>query len=330
MHALPSPGPADLATQWAVQPLAILAAVVLAAWYVRSVRRLGTSGIGRVAGGGQWPVRRSALYGGGLALLLWTTCGFPQAYASSLYWVWTTQTLTLFLLVPFVILSGQPLQLERRHSGRDGLVDRFLRSRLGRFLSNPLVGPALVPLLSGVLFFGPVPAWAVATPVFGWVLQLLLVAVGALILLPLIGLDDEPSSLAVGLTLAIGSLELVLDAIPGIALRLHSSLVTSYFDHRLVHSWSPSPLHDQQIAGAILWCVSEVIDLPFLLIVFRRWVRADARDAAVIDAVLEAERLARSGLHEPGDETGDAAASQADVPWWLTDPTMKNRLRRER
>jgi cytochrome c oxidase assembly factor CtaG len=317
-HALPSPGLAGLATQWSVQPFAILAAVLAAAWYLRSVRRL--------AGAGEaWPVRRSVLFAVGLALFLWTTCGFLQAYASSLYWVWTTQTLTLFLLVPFILLSGQPLQLARKHSGRDGAVDRFLRSRVGRLLSNPLVGPALVPLLSGVLFFGPLPAWAIAAPPVGWALQVVLVAVGGLILLPLIGLDDDPSSLAVGLTLAIGSFELVLDAIPGIALRMHAGLVTSYFDYRSAHSWAPGPLHDQQIAGAILWCVSEIIDLPFLLIVYRRWLRADARDAAAIDAVLDAERIARTGLPD-----ADANPNQADAPWWLTDPTMQHRLRRKR
>lgn len=317
-HALPSPGLAALATQWAVQPLAILAVVVAAAWYLRSVRRL-------VRDGDAWPVRRSVLFAVGSALFVWTACGFTQAYASSLYWVWTAQTLTLFLLVPFVLLSGQPLQLARKHSGRDGAVDRFLRSRLGRLLSNPLVGPALVPLLSGALFFGPLPAWAIATPLFGWVLQMVLVTVGGLILLPLIGLDDEPSSLAVGLTLAIGSFELVLDAIPGIALRMHSGLVTSYFENRSAHSWSPSPLHDQQVAGSILWCVSEIIDLPFMLIVYRRWLRADAREAAAIDAVLDAERIARTGLPD-----ADGTVDRADAPWWLTDPTMQHRLRRKR
>lgn len=317
-RALPSPGPASLATQWAVQPLAILAAVLVAAWYLRRVRKL-------AADGGTWPMRRAALFGAGVALLVWTTCGFPQAYASSLYWVWTTQALVLFLLVPFVLLAGRPLELARLHSGRDGILDRFLRCRVGRLLSNPLVGPALVPLLSGVLFFGPLPAWTIIAPAFGWLVQLLLVVAGALILLPLIGPDDEPSSLRVGLTLAIGSFELVLDAIPGIALRLHTSLATSYFDHRAARPFSPGPLHDQQIAGSILWCVSEVIDLPFLLIVFRRWIRADARDAAAVDAVLDAERISRTGLDESCDE-----ANRADVPWWLSDPAMQNRLRRRR
>lgn len=316
-HALPSPGIAGLATQWALQPFAILAAVLAAAWYLRSVRRLTRTGQA-------WPVRRSVLFAVGVALFIWTTSGFLNVYASSLYWVWTTQALTLFLLVPFVLLSGQPLQLARKHSGRDGAVDRFLRSRVGRLLSNPLVGPALVPLLSGVLFFGPLPAWAITAPAFGWALQIVLVGVGALILLPLVGLDDEPSSLAVGLTLAIGSFELVLDAIPGIALRLNSGLVTSYFDHRATHSWSPSPLSDQHIAGSILWCVSEIIDLPFMLIVYRRWLRADAREAAAIDAILDAERIARTGLPD-----ADGTVDQADAPWWLTDPTMQHRLRRK-
>jgi putative membrane protein len=318
ISALPSPTVGALATQWAMQPLALVAAIAAAAWYVRSARRL-------VGAGGNWPIRRTVLFGAGLALLVWASCGFLQAYASSLYWVWTTQTLALFLVVPGVILLGQPIQLARHQSGRAGPVERFLRSRAGRILGNPLVGPALVPLLSVVLFFGPVPGWAVAAPVFGWILHLVLVGVGALILLPLFGLDRDPSSLAVGLTLAIGSFELVLDAIPGIALRLHTSLVTSYFDHRTTRSWAPSAIHDQHVAGAILWCISEVIDLPFMLIVYRRWLRADARDAAVIDAVLDAERIARSGL----DETGEAAG-EADAPWWLTDPAMQHRLRRER
>jgi len=318
MHALPSPGFAGLATQWAVQPLAIVAAIAAAGWYFHAARRVRRDG-------GAWPARRSAMFAAGVVLFLWSTCGFLQSYASSLFWVWTTQTLTLFLLVPFVLLSGQPLQLARKHSGRGGLVDRFLRSRAGRLLSNPLVGPALVPLLSGVLFFGPLPAWAITAPAFGWSLHLALVTAGGLILLPLIGLDDEPSSLAVGLTLAIGSFELVLDAIPGIALRMHTTLVTPYFEHRSARGWSPSPLHDQQIAGSILWCVSEIIDLPFMLIVYRRWVRADARDAAAIDAVLDAERISRSGLPD-----APKGANQADAPWWLTDPAMQSRLRRRR
>jgi putative membrane protein len=315
--ALHSPEVSGLVIRWSVQPLAVVAVLGLAAWYAAAVRTLARRGT-------RWPVRRTVLFALGLVAFAWTTNGFPQAYASSLYWVWTSQTLSLLLLVPLILLVGQPLQLARAVGSRG--VSRFLRSGVARLLANPLVGPAVVPLLSAALFFGPAPAWAIRTAAVGWILQLALIVVGGLILMPLVGVDEEPSSLAVGLSLAIGSFELVLDAIPGIALRLHTTLVTSYFDHRVQHSWAPSALHDQQVAGAILWCVSEVIDLPFLLLVYRRWLRADARDAAQVDAVLDAERLARGGV--AGSADGDAAEAPADAPWWLTDPTMQSRLRR--
>jgi cytochrome c oxidase assembly factor CtaG len=300
---VPVPTPSALLTAWTVQPLAILAALFLALWYARAAHR----------SKGRWPRSAAIQFGVGLAALLYATCGFAGAYLDDLFWVWTAQQLALLLVVPYLILAGRPLQLA------GPAVHRFLGTGFVRFFANPLIGPALVPLLSVALFFGPLPRWAIEVPAFGWVEQLVLVAIGALIVLPLVGTDEPRTSLAIGLALAIGSFELVLDAVPGIALRLHRTLSTSYFDARVSHPWSPAALHDQQTAGGVLWCVAELLDLPFLIIVFRQWLKADERDAADIDAVLEAERAARG---EPDiDET-------RDVPWWISDPTMQRRLQR--
>ncbi|HJQ43020.1 MAG TPA: cytochrome c oxidase assembly protein [Jatrophihabitantaceae bacterium] len=315
MAALPSPELSGLVTEWRVQPVAIAGLAVLGFEYVRSLQRVRARGV-------RWPAHRSLVFAIGISLAVWASCGFFEAYGSSLYWSWTAQALLLLLVVPLVLLTGHPVELARLARGGPTVVDRALASRAGRFFGNPLVGPALVPLLSAVLFFGPLPRWAIDTPAIGWILDVLLVLVGALIVLPLVDLDARPSSLAVGLVLAIGSFELVLDAIPGIALRLRTSLATSWFDARDVHSWSIHPLRDQQIAGATLWVVAELIDLPFLLLVYRRWLRADARDAAEADAVLDAERAARAALR-------GGAEPDTDEPWWLTDPTMRDRMRRQ-
>jgi cytochrome c oxidase assembly factor CtaG len=314
--ALDRPAGSGLLTQWTVQPVALALVLLLAVGYLRARRRVERP----------WPMARTATFFLGLALLAWISCGFLQVYNDDLYWVWTTQTLLLWLVVPILLLSGHPVQLARA-ANLHGRVDAVLRSRPVRVLGNPLVGPALVPLLSFVLFFGPLPGWTIQQPVVGWLVQLSLLAVGAVMVLPLVGLDEEASSLAVGLALAIGSFELVLDALPGIILRLRSGLVTSWFDLRAVHSWTPDALRDQRVAGAILWCMAELIDLPFLLLVFSRWLRADARDAARVDAVLEAERAARRALAADEDEPPDNAR---DEPWWLSDPAMQQRLRRQR
>ncbi len=312
---LAPPDLAGLFSHWTVQPVALVVVALLAVNYVRNVRRLP----------GGWPVWRGVVFFAGLALLLWTSCGFPQVYASSLYWVWTAQTLTLWLVVPVLVLSGHPVQLARA-VGRSHAVDRILSWRGCRIVGNPLVGPALVPLLSGVLFFGPLPGWAIMSEPCGWLVQLALLAVGALMVQPLVGLEEDASSLVVGLALFIGSFELVLDALPGVILRLHEGIVTSFFAYRDIHYWTPPALHDQRVAGAVLWCIAEIIDLPYLLLVFRRWLRADARDAAEVDAVLEAERAARRAIAPDEPEP----VVERDAPWWLTDPAMQQRIRRQK
>jgi putative membrane protein len=313
IEALPAPGFSGLATAWTWQPVVLVCAALLTGWYVRRVRAVRRAGKA-------WPTGRIVLFGVGIGALVWTTCGFAGAYVDSLFWVWTAQQLALLLVVPYLILAGGVLQL-----GGVG-VQRAVGTRFVRTLGNPLIGPALVPLLSVVLFFGPVPGWAAeAAPVL-WVEQLVVLAIGALIVLPLVALDRTRTSLAVGLSLAIGSFELVLDAVPGIALRLHRTVSTSFFSHRAMHPWSPAAIHDQQTAGAVLWCVAELLDLPFLVLVFVLWLKADARDAAEVDAVLEAERIARGD----GEPEVEGEKGPLDAPWWLTDPAMQERMRRSR
>ena len=86
---------------------------------------------------------------------------------------------------------GHPVQLARAIGGTDSRLDRLLRSRFARVVGNPLVGPALVPLLSGVLFFGPLPggrsrrhrpAGCCSSPCW---------SSARLMVLPLVGLDED-------------------------------------------------------------------------------------------------------------------------------------------
>jgi putative membrane protein len=306
--ALGRPSVLGVVDAWTFQPVAGVAAVLAVAWYVLAIRR--TPG---------WPRRRTVSFMIGVALFGWTTNGFAQVYSHALFWVWTSQVLILLLAVPVIVMAGQPVALARKVGGEKAVLVRLSRSGVGRVFANPLVGPALVPVLSAVFFFGPVSRWAVGNDALGWPLQVLIAVAGALIVLPLVTSEDTSSSMAVGLALAIGVFELILDAVPGIVLRLNTHLATSYFDVRTRTTWAPSPLHDQQTAGALLWTVAEVIDLPFLVLIYRQWLRADERDAARIDTVLEAERISRGG--EDTEPT--------DAPWWLTDPAMRDRMRRK-
>ncbi len=301
-------------TAWTLQPLAVAAVVLAGVWYWRGVAVLRRRRE-------RWSAARSSMFGLGLALVMWTTCGFPQVYARALFATWVSQMLALLLVIPAVLMAGQPVELEHRLRGSRALGWRFLNSGIGRALGSPLVGPAIIPIVSAVLFFGPLPGWAIGIAPVGWVLELLLGLLGSMIVLPLVSSVEDRASLAVGLAVAVGFLELLLDAVPGIVLRLNTHLSSTFFDYRAANGWAPTPVHDQQWGGGILWGAAEALDLPFLILVFRQWLVADEREAAQIDTVLDAERIARGAVE------GDADA-QADAPWWLTDEAMRERMRR--
>lgn len=278
---------ATIAGRWSVQPIALLAAAAGLVWYLRAVRRQPA-----------WPRRRTGWFVAGLVLMLAICCGPATHYDRSVYWVWVSQALTLLLIVPLPLMIGQPAELVR--------MPAFMAK-----LSSPLVGPALIPLVCVAALFGPVPGWAAEHADIGWLVQLGLLLIGAVIVLPLVAARDTATSIAVGVAVAVGFVELLIDAVPGIVLRLSTHPVTSFFAHRIPLGPginAPYWLHDQQIGGGVLWCVAELLDLPFLVLIFRRWVRADAREAASIDAELAAE---------PDDET----------PWFLNDPRLRDRLR---
>lgn len=302
-----------LATAWTPQPVALLIAVVALALYARAATR--TPG---------WRARRTVSFGLGVALFVWTSCGFLELYGHALFWVWTVQALVLLLVVPVLVMAGQPLELARRRGARLG---RFTDTRVGRVLGSAVVGPLLVPAVTVALVFGPLAGWTVADPPVEWIVQLAVLVIGCAIALPLVTASTKATSMAVGLALVVGVFELLVDAVPGFALRFQTHLTTAWFDLRPALDATVgalAPIRDQQRAGGIVWVVAELLDLPFVILLFRQWIKADARDARSVDTVLDAEAIAHRASR---DETGRAAepVGDATAPWWESDPRWTGR-----
>jgi putative membrane protein len=288
------------------QPIAITLVLASGFWYGATLRAVRAEPPG-------WPLRRTASFYGGLLLLVAVSCGPLAEAARSAFWVWLSQALALLLIVPVPLMAGQPVELARLSSARFRRSALF-SARRWRAFTSPLLGPLFIPLASVVFFFGPVPGWSIGFPPLGWLVQLVLVGLGCIIALPLVESAATATSLAVGAALAVGLVELLLDAIPGIVMRLSTNPVTNYFHYRVTASWSPAWLRDQQIAGGVLWCVAELLDLPFLILVARRWMRADAREAVEVDAALEDQQLRRL-----------IDGEQLDEPWFMQDPQFRDR-----
>lgn len=300
-------------------PVLILSALLLGGYAV-AVHRVRASGL-------DWPWRRVAAWAAGVAAVLAVTVDGVGRYAGVLLWVFTLQVLVLLLLAPVLLCYGRPLALAADAlSARQGI--RLLRvagSWPVRVLTAPLLGPLLVPAVLAAVYFTPLLDLALERRSVAEVLQVLLVAVGLVIAVGLVGDGTErESALALGASVAIGLVEFLTDAVPGMVIRLSTHPIAGAGWSGLHRPWGPTPLHDQQRAGALLWFVAEAADLPFLVILLRRWIRADERDAAAIDHALDL-RYATPASPEPADD------AQLSRPWWETDPGRlgTHRLARE-
>lgn len=304
--------------------------VVAAVGYALGVRRVRRHG-------GSWRLAPTLAWAAGVAVLVVATVGWVGAHAGLLFWDWVLQVLLLLLVAPVLLLCGRPVQLavgglDARGGAR---VLAVTRSRPLRVLASPLLGPLVVPIVLGAVVFTPVLPSSLASSSVAAVLHGVLLFLGLVIALGLVGDGGErETSLALGAAVAVGVVELLVDAVPGIALRLRTQLLAAPYWTAVGRPQGPSPLSDQQHAGAVLWFVAEAADLPLLVLLLRRWVRADAREAARADALDDGETAAASnpgaGPSAPAAPRGVAGHvpfggsedSQPVLqrPWWETDP----------
>ena len=273
----------------AVVVLAMLAAYGLGLW---GVRRRGRT----------WPVTRTAMFVGlGVGSYAVTTLGFLGVYSPYLRWAFAAQAAVLLLVVPSLVALGRPAELARKALSDNGCerLDRLLRSRVIRLLSHPVGGPAMLLVLL-LLFLTPLPPEVRAHAAALAAVEVLLPLLGLLAVLPVATGEEPASSVTMAIGFLIAFVELIADAVPGILLRLHSGVIGAGVALTPAPGWLPSALRDQQLSGDVLWFLGEAIDLPFLAWLVIRWIHADQREAAAVDARLD-------------------AGGYDDRPWWVVE-----------
>lgn len=299
---------------WTFQPVTTLALAAATGAVVLGACRLASAG-------DRWPWRRAASFCLGLLTAVIATDGWPAVYAPALLSVLASRQLTLLLVSPVFIAFSRP-QLPLRALWPNVRLPHRLTRTLSA-LGHPLLTPLLIPVITAVLLFSPLLAAVVDHRSVSDVVDLTLLGLGILIAAPLARDRRRDPSLAVGVALFAGLFELLLDAIPGIVLRLRGTVLGPVHMLAARRSWGPSALHDQQLAGAIVWGLAELIDLPFLLIVIQQWVHADTSEARRIDQALDREqRIAE--LRAPVTVADDAGQQPPVMgpPWWETDPSV--------
>ncbi|WP_427018579.1 cytochrome c oxidase assembly protein [Pseudarthrobacter sp. P1] len=278
---------------WSLDPWAL--ALLLAAGTLYGV------GLAKSARAGTaFPLWRVlAFYLLGLGSYAWVSFGFLGSYAAELRWAFSVRLALLLFVVPMLLALGLPLGVARAALRNPGVRARL--SGLSRwplkFFGNSAVAP-VVGLLVFSMLLTPLAGFARLDPVVEALLGVAVPLLGLLLVLPITEAGTRTTTSLLMLQFVFAFIELLADAVPGVALRLNTSIL----DHAaaptsLLPGWFPNPLRDQQLAGDWLWFICEAADLPIMILLFIQFARTDKGERKVLDAMSDDEMDALNAIH---------------------------------
>ncbi len=202
-------------------------------------------------------------------------------------------------MVPALISLGRPIALARVALGGTGRarLKAVIGSRLVRLFGNAMFAPVFACALF-LVFLTPAAAPLRETAWGESAITIVTPILGMLMVLPIAAHSVIRTTFFVTVEFLLVFAALLLDAIPGLLLRLNDTVL----DHAAaipgpLPGWFPSPLHDQHLSGDFLWFIAEMADLPVLVLLFVRWMRLDRRESKRLDELSDEEMDALTQAH---------------------------------
>lgn len=288
---------------WHPQPvpilliLAVLAAVLYAWGVIRLTRR-----------GDQWPAGRTIWFTTGIASFVLMVATGINGYGMELFSVHMVQHMTLSMATPIPLLLGRPTTLALRalpaRSAAHRHLVQFLNSRFASIVTAPAFTIPLFILTLYGLYFTPVIDWLMGNWLGHDLMLVHFTLTGYLLFWPILALDPSPHRQGPAIRLLEAFLPVPFHAFFGITVMGMTTLLTSCFAHPPM-TWQLSPVHDQQVGGALAWGFTELPNLALVLTLAVAWAagsrhaaeRHDRSEARTSDADLRAYNDWLRNLH---------------------------------
>ncbi len=250
-----------------------------------------------------WPrIRTVWFYALGLGSFAVVDLGFLGVWSVDLRWAFTTRIALLLFAVPGLLSLGAPIALARLvlTGGSLKRMDAILRSWPVRLAGNAVFAP-LFALAAFSVFLTPLAGSLRESAVAGGMLTVVVPLVGLLMVLPIVENTTQRTSFFITVEFLFVFVELVVDAIPGILLRLNNHVLDGLGQvGGSLPAWFPSAYHDQHLSGDLLWFIAEFADIPVLILMFVRWSRIDRSEAKALDELTDEEMDALTREHLRG------------------------------
>lgn len=246
--------------------------------------------------GEPWPLRRTiGFFALGLLPYAVIELGFLGTFSADLRWAFSTRIALLIFAVPAGIAAGRPLDLVPAR-----VRERVLASRVTRVFGNAMVATIVIAAVF-CLFLTPLAGILRVDPVVEASLGVIVPLVGLAMVLPMMALGAVHTGTFIAIEFLLAFVELLIDSVPGLLLRLNDSVLDLIPDAAQAAAWWPSPLHDQHLAGDMIWFIAEFADVPILVILMIRWMRSDRVEAKGFDDLSDEEYDEMTRAHLRGE-----------------------------
>lgn len=301
-HGTEVPPPPDLGALlvgWSLYPQVVIPLLVAAGTYLWAVRRVNAAHPGSPV-----PVDRPVFFLVGLACIAAALLSGIERYDTELFAVHMVQHLLLvFGAAPAIVLAA-PITLLLRVATpevRTRWILPMLRSRVVKVIAHPLVAWLLFTFVMWGSHVSPLFDAALEDPLLHDLEHGLYLASALLFWMPVVGRDPSPYRLPYPARVFYLFLQMPLNSLLGVAILFSGQVLYPHYatTGRL---WPPSPLEDQQLAGALMWGIGDAGFIVAILLVIAAWMRdeeATTRRREAAEDEVAARRAARG-------ETGTA------------------------
>ncbi|MDF1703177.1 MAG: bifunctional copper resistance protein CopD/cytochrome c oxidase assembly protein [Aeromicrobium sp.] len=246
--------------------------------------------------GDRWPVGRSIAWALGMVVVAWATMGGLGTYSHVLFSAHMVSHMLLSMVAPIFLVLGAPVTLALRalpgprqpgEVSPRGMLTAALHSRVARFLTHPVVGPALFIGSLYALYFTPLFDTLMRS-ILGHVgMELHFLAVGTLFYYVIIGVDPSPRRLVPLARFGVMLVTLPFHAFFSIAVMSATVPTGESFYRDLDRPYLTDLVHDQYLGGSISWALGEVPLLIVMIALLVQWFRTDLREQRRIDRAAD-------------------------------------------
>ena len=273
---------------WAWPPVITITVALIGLLWALATRK-----VAREHPGNPYPRRRTISLVAAFAFLLLALQSGIERYDTTLFSMHMVQHLILLFPVPILLLQAGPVTLLLRVASPQwrARILAVLQSRAVGVISHPLVGWTLLVAVMWGTHLSVMFETALEDEFVHNMEHALYLGTALLFWAPIFSVDPIRHRLRGGSALAYLITQMPQNSFLGVAIMFSSTPLYPHYV-TLQRTWGPTPLEDQQLAGALMWLVGDALFLAAIFVVLAALASSEDRPQSRYDEAQTAAAIA--------------------------------------